>query len=728
VAIKVMLSSYGDDPEFVANFRREAQAAAALNHPNVVQIYSFGIEHGQPYIVMELLTGGRFDAMIARGDMDQGLVVKIGTDVAEGLNAANNIGLIHGDVKPENILLDSNGNAKVLDFGLAYFRDKGQQPEGIWGTPYYIAPEKVRRQPSDARADIYSLGATLFHALSGQPPFEGKTPIDVVKARLVRPAPNLRDVRPDIKPELETIIRRMLEAEPARRYPNYHSLISDLRALQSKMGIPANLNPPRKKTIMLKGGKKLITSRTSTGNIPSLSEPIASPRLSGTLPSPPNLDGIGQSPEGDPKIRKRKTWRIIFWIIMGVLFVGGSITGLRYKHSINVRISDETTILKIEADQRARHFKAHADFMEIRTLSSNALFLADRSEKVALTVTNQMDALMVLARSLPDLPAAAEALNSAPLQVSNIDNLSLAIRKAAGNLKILETNAFTKRAALVTANSASSADSLIEALKTDVETAHSMDKLLRDSLAKIDVAMTNLNNLKGTLDEARIEKEQIDKNRAAQQAELDRKAATEAEARKLEEAQKELAQKEKARVDEAVKKNFPLIRVNQFSEALEALRLNASDLTTPAGKAALATARKRIELMQSLKDFLIAAIGDEVKAKESYRYGWLNPNLDILGANAAGVEVRGLPTTPWNRVSIRQMISFFNYFINPDSTAIKTRKERARLNLAVAVYFFECAGGEKVALKMASDRAAEAVKNDETLRDQARELLPDLNF
>jgi hypothetical protein len=102
--------------------------------------------------------------------------------------------------------------------------------------------------------------------------------------------------------------------------------------------------------------------------------------------------------------------------------------------------------------------------------------------------------------------------------------------------------------------------------------------------------------------------------------------------------------------------------------------------------------------------------------------------LDILGANAAGVEVRGLPTTPWNRVSIRQMISFFNYFINPDSTAIKTRKERARLNLAVAVYFFECAGGEKVALKMASDRAAEAVKNDETLRDQARELLPDLNF
>jgi len=420
--------------------------------------------------------------------------------------------------------------------------------------------------------------------------------------------------------------------------------------------------------------------------------------------------------------------RIIFWIIMGVLFIGGSITGLTYNHSINVRISDETTILKMEADQRARHLQAHANFMEIRSLSSNAFFLADRSEKVAQTASNQMNAILVFARTLPDLPAAAEALSSAPIQASNIIAHTVGIQKAAGNLKTLEKDTFAKRAALVTANSASSADSLLDALKANVETAHSMDKLLRESLAKIDVAMTNLNTLKGSLDQARIEKEQIDKNRAAQQAEIDRKAATEAEARNQEEAQKELAQKEKARVDDAVKKNFPLIRVNQFSEALEALRLNAGDMTTPTGQTALATARKRIELMQSLKDFVIAAIGDEVKAKESYRYGWLNPNLDILGASAAGVEVRGLPTTPWNRVSIRQMIAFFNYFINLDSPAIKTRKERARLNLAVAVYFFECAGGEKVALKMAADRAAEAIKNDETLRDQARELLPDLNF
>jgi serine/threonine protein kinase len=729
VAIKVMLSSYGDDPEFVANFRREAQAAAALNHPNVVQIYSFGIEKGQPYIVMELLTGGRFDAMIARGELiDQSLVVKIGTDVAEGLNAANNIGLIHGDVKPENILLDANGNAKVVDFGLAYFRDKGQQPDGIWGTPYYIAPEKVRRQPSDARSDIYSLGATLFHALAGQPPFEGKTPIDVVKARLVRPAPDLHEVRPDIKPELETIIRRMLEAEPARRHPNYQSLISDLRALQNKMGMPTSPTLARKKVIMSKGGKKIVTSRTSTGNVPVPSERIASTRLSDNLAAAATLGSIGQMDEGDPKIRKQKKWRIIFWILMGVLFIGGTITGLTYNHSINVRISDEIAIKKMEAAQRARHLQAHGAFIEIRTLSSNTLSIIERSEKALQTASNQTDAILAVARSLPDLPSAKEALNSAPLQVGNIANHGAAIKKAAGNLKTLESDAFAKRAAVIKADSAVEADAILEAFKSSIESAHAMDKLLRESAAKIDVAITNLTLLKETLDKARIEKESEDKKRAAQQAEIDRKAAIEAEARKQEEAQKELARREAGKVDEAVKKNLSLIRMNQFTEALDALPLNSGELTTPAGQVALATARKRVELMQSMKEFLIVAIGEEVKSKGAYRYGWLTPNLDVLGASGAGIDIRGLSVTPWNRVSIRQMIAFINYFLNPDSEAIKTRKERARINLAAAAYFFECAGGEKVGLKMATDRAAEALKNDETLRDQARTLLPDLNF
>lgn len=727
VAIKVMLSSYGEDPEFVANFRREAQAAAALNHPNVVQIYSFGIEQGQPYIVMELLTGGRFDAMIARGEpLDQALVVKIAVDVAEGLNAANAIGLIHGDVKPENVLLDSNGTAKVLDFGLAYFRDKDQKPEGIWGTPYYIAPEKVRRQPSDARSDIYSLGATLFHALSGQPPFEGKTSLDVIKARLTRPAPKLSEVRSDIRPELETIIARSLEAEPLRRYPNYQSLISDLRALQSKMGMPtASLT--RKKVVMGKGGKKIVTSSSGSGSLPSASGRVASTRLTGNLASSSNIGAIGLD-GGDPTLRRRKIRKALFWSFTGLLGIGGTIAGLVYNYQLNLQIADEAAIRKLESTQRAHRLQAHAAYMQILTLSSNAAPLVAQTEKALQTASNQAEAVMAYARGLPDLPAAQEALTAAPAEAATIAAHGGAVQKAAGNLKTLEADSFAKRAALAKADSPSVVDPLLEALGNNIAAAQKMDKTLRDSFAKVDAAMTNLFRFKADLDAARAVKEAEDKKRAAEQAELDRKAAAEAEALRQAEALKEQAKREVAKVEEAVKQNLALVRANQFAEALEALPLNAGEIATEEGRAAMDLARQRLTRMQDLREFLIAAIGAEVKAKGAYRYGWLSPNVDVLGATAAGVEVRNLPVVPWNRVNLRQMIAFITYFLRPDSEALATRKERARICLAVAAYFYECAGGDKVGLKMAADRAAEAVRLDDSLRDPAKALLPTLDF
>jgi len=230
VAIKVMRRALGDDRQFVENFMREARAAAALNHPNVVQIYSCDEEHGQPYIVMELVDGGRLDAMIADGNpMDEVRALEIGIDVAEGLKAANEIGLIHGDIKPANILFDAHGTAKVVDFGLARFVNWEQDVHEIWGTPYYIAPEKARGQRVDHRSDIYSLGATLYHALGAKPPFDGKTATDVVLARLKNPAIGLRVIRPTLQPETADVIGRMLEADPFMRYPTYASLLADLR-------------------------------------------------------------------------------------------------------------------------------------------------------------------------------------------------------------------------------------------------------------------------------------------------------------------------------------------------------------------------------------------------------------------------------------------------------------------------------------------------------------------
>ncbi len=244
VAIKVMQKQLAADKTFAENFVREARAAAALNHPHVVQIYSCSQEKGQLYIVMELVDGGRMDKMMEGGkQLDEVVTLEVGVQVAQGLLAASDIGLIHGDIKPANILFDKQQKAKVVDFGLARFAAQQHlQPGEIWGTPYYIAPEKVRSQKEDHRADIYSLGATLYHALAGEPPFDGETAKEVVLARLKNPAKGLRTVRPNLQPETADVIARSLESDPAQRYPTYKSLLADmeeaLRVARQRHGMP----------------------------------------------------------------------------------------------------------------------------------------------------------------------------------------------------------------------------------------------------------------------------------------------------------------------------------------------------------------------------------------------------------------------------------------------------------------------------------------------------------
>ena len=235
VGIKVMLKSLGDDPAFVERFQREAQAAARLNHPNIAQIYSFGTERGMPYIAMELVSGGSLDKEMAAnpGTMDSARVMKIGHQMAEALAMAAEQGLVHGDVKPENVLFDTDGNAKLVDFGLAAMQGDSDE---IWGTPYYISPEKVRRQKIDFRADIYSLGGTLYHALTGIAPFEGEDATAVVKARFDGPPKLPSEVRPDLIKDIDAIIMRMLEMEPSMRYPTYSSLIGDIKRCLAKLG------------------------------------------------------------------------------------------------------------------------------------------------------------------------------------------------------------------------------------------------------------------------------------------------------------------------------------------------------------------------------------------------------------------------------------------------------------------------------------------------------------
>ncbi len=239
VALKVMLKSLGADPQFLERFKREAQAAAKLIHPSIAQIYSYDIVEGQPYIAMEMAGGGSLlRLMEVHGkNIDPTRVMRVCKQVAEGLSCAADQGLVHGDIKPENILFDATGAAKIVDFGLAGMQDDNSGDE-IWGTPYYIAPEKVRKGMSDFRVDMYSLGATIYHALTGVAPFEGEDPNEVVKARfLVDPKPPSA-IRPGLPASIDKILLKMMAREVIDRYPTWEACIGDInRALAEGVAI-----------------------------------------------------------------------------------------------------------------------------------------------------------------------------------------------------------------------------------------------------------------------------------------------------------------------------------------------------------------------------------------------------------------------------------------------------------------------------------------------------------
>ncbi|MGN0832634.1 MAG: protein kinase [Kiritimatiellia bacterium] len=224
VAVKVMLKEMGDDPEFVEKFKQEAQSAARLIHPNIAQIYSYGICNGMPYMAMELASGGSlYSIMNANpGKTDVARVIKICQQVAQALQCASDQGFVHGDVKPENILLDANGNAKLVDFGLAAMQKETNE---IWGTPYYISPEKVKKEPVDFRSDMYSLGGTLYHALTGVAPFEGEDSIAVVKKRFEGDPKKPSEIRPELTPAIDALVMKMLARDREGRYPSFEALL-----------------------------------------------------------------------------------------------------------------------------------------------------------------------------------------------------------------------------------------------------------------------------------------------------------------------------------------------------------------------------------------------------------------------------------------------------------------------------------------------------------------------
>lgn len=228
VALKIMSRGYSGDPEFVRRFQREAQAAASLNNPYIVQVYAFGYEQDLPYMAMEFVGGGSLGREIK--DAPEGLdplhVMRVGWQIAQGLDCAAEHNLLHGDLKPDNVLYDETRRAKLADFGLAAMQGNSRE---IWGTPFYISPEVLKRKAVDFRADMYSFGCTLYHALTGHPPFDGDDAIAVLKARFKGPPPPPSEVRSGISPDVDKIVMRMIQKDPDWRYPSFEPLLADIK-------------------------------------------------------------------------------------------------------------------------------------------------------------------------------------------------------------------------------------------------------------------------------------------------------------------------------------------------------------------------------------------------------------------------------------------------------------------------------------------------------------------
>lgn len=230
VAVKILKQEFSDNANFVSKFRVEAQAAAGLMHPNIVNVYDVGDEHGMYYIVMELVDGITLKKYIEKKSrLSTKEAVSIAIQVAMGLEAAHRNHIIHRDIKPQNIIISKDGKVKVTDFGIAKAATSNTITSNVMGSVHYTSPEQARGGYSDERSDIYSLGITIFEMLTGRVPFNGETTVAIAIKHIQEPMPSPRDFVPDIPVSVERIVLKCCEKSPDRRYQNISELIADLK-------------------------------------------------------------------------------------------------------------------------------------------------------------------------------------------------------------------------------------------------------------------------------------------------------------------------------------------------------------------------------------------------------------------------------------------------------------------------------------------------------------------
>ena len=267
VAIKVVLEA---NPEYLARFQREARAIAKLSHPHIVQVYDFGQDEQQnPYFVMELIAGQSLDAVLKeRGPLPVEMATELLRQAALGLQAAHELGIVHRDIKPHNLILDEKQTLKLVDFGIARVAEAKEEltsTQATLGTLHYMAPEVLNGQAADARADIYALGLVAFHLLTGRPPFTAPSAVGVAMKQISEPLPDLGKEVPLAPPELRRLIERMTEKDREARIQTCGEIAKEALTILTNLKMATTRPAPMalgsgRQVILMAGGLGLLCS------------------------------------------------------------------------------------------------------------------------------------------------------------------------------------------------------------------------------------------------------------------------------------------------------------------------------------------------------------------------------------------------------------------------------------------------------------------------------------
>ncbi|MGD8816401.1 MAG: serine/threonine-protein kinase [Acidobacteriota bacterium] len=306
VALKVIAQHLAEDEQFIARFQREAQAAAQLNHPNIVQIYAIGEDQGVHYFSMEFVKGRSLAEIIEEeGFMPAGRALPIIAQAAEALAAAHEAGIVHRDIKPANIMVDGNGRVKVADFGIAQMATATRMTQSgiLVGTPEFISPEQCRGEKLDGRSDIYSLGVTLYQLLVGRTPFEADTPAALVFQIIEGPIPQVGELNPTVSQDVRDIVAKMMHTDRNQRYQSAEDLAHALRAADTQpvtSGARPHPAPGVVGAVEAPADRNAATTPHGDAGPTEAMPPTAAPAATDAAPAPAAVTDAAPAPDAVP--------------------------------------------------------------------------------------------------------------------------------------------------------------------------------------------------------------------------------------------------------------------------------------------------------------------------------------------------------------------------------------------------------------------------------------------